>query len=195
MKVDVQVPKKNSKPRVRLSELGTFDDDGSLRTAIETPRGSRNKYDYNPDDDCLELGAVLPEGMSFPFDFGFVPSTLGQDGDPLDVLVLLDAPVVSGCVLQARPIGVIEARQKEAGKKWFRNDRLLAVAVHAKTHSPVSRLGELRPHLLEEIKSFFVDYNTQRGRKFEALADRGPKTALRLIKAGQKAHAQKHKPD
>ena len=71
-----------------LSETATFDaKTGELRVVIETPKGSRNKYDYDPDCDCLELATVLPEGMSFPYDFGFVPSTLGEDGDPLDILV------------------------------------------------------------------------------------------------------------
>ena len=85
-----------------LSETATFDErTGELRVVIETPKGSRNKYDYDPDCDCLELATVLPEGMSFPYDFGFVPSTLGEDGDPLDILILMDAPVVPGCVIRA----------------------------------------------------------------------------------------------
>jgi inorganic pyrophosphatase len=88
-----------------LSEIATFDKaSGDLRIVIET-KGSRNKYDYNPECDCLELATVLPEGMSFPYDFGFVPSTLGDDGDPLDVLVLMDVPVVPGCLIRARLIG------------------------------------------------------------------------------------------
>jgi inorganic pyrophosphatase len=170
-----------------LSNLASHDDEGALRVVVETPRGSRNKYDYNPDCDCMELGAVLPEGMSFPYDFGFIPSTLGEDGDPLDVLVLLDAPVVTGCVVMARPIGVIEARQKDKRGGWIRNDRLLAVAVHAHTHGKATDLQGLRPHLLAEIKAFFVDYNEQRNRKFEILCDRGPKAALKLIEAARKA--------
>src|ERR1700747_605593 len=94
-----------------LSETATFDEKtGELRVVIETPKGSRNKYDYDPDSDCLELATVLPEGMSFPYDFGFVPSTLGEDGDPLDILVLMDAPVVPGCVIRARLVGPLEGR-------------------------------------------------------------------------------------
>ena len=85
---------------------------GDYRTVIETPKGSRNKYRYDPDCDCFELATTLPDGMAFPFDFGFIPSTLGDDGDPLDVLVLMDSPVMAGCILGCRPIGVIEARDK-----------------------------------------------------------------------------------
>jgi inorganic pyrophosphatase len=143
-----------------LSETMTFDGKtGELRVVIETPKESRNKYDYAPDCDCMELGTVLPEGMTFPFDFGFVPSTLGEDGDPLDILVLMDAPVVPGCVIRARPLGAIEAKQKAKGESWERNDRLIAVAVHAQTHEEAQSLADLRPHLVEEIKEFFVNYN------------------------------------
>ena len=170
-----------------LSETATFDKQGNVRVVIETPKGSRNKYDYDPDCDCLDLATVLPEGMSFPYDFGFIPSTVGQDGDPLDVLVLMDAPVVPGCVIRARIIGAIEARQKEAGSHWIRNDRLLAVACHAQTHQTVNSLHDLRPHLLDEIKAFFIDYNKLRDRKFKPEHDAGPKRAQRIVKAGVKA--------
>ena len=83
-----------------LSEIATFDvESKDLRIVIETPKGSRNKYSYDPECDCLQLSTVLPEGMVFPYDFGFIPSTLGDDGDPLDILVLMEAPVVPGCVI------------------------------------------------------------------------------------------------
>ena len=112
-----------------LSDTATHDKkSGDLRAVIETPKGSRNKYRYDPDCDCFSLATTLPDGMAFPFDFGFIPSTLGDDGDPLDVLVLMDAPVIAGCVLQCRAIGVIEAREKTRGKRWEQNDRLIGVA-------------------------------------------------------------------
>ena len=100
-----------------LSETATFGaktDD--LRVVIETPKGSRNKYDYDPDCDCLELATVLPEGMSFPYDFGFVPSTLGEDGDPLDILVLMDTPVIPGCVIHAPRDGRHRGKAKGKGR-------------------------------------------------------------------------------
>jgi inorganic pyrophosphatase len=177
-----------------LSETATFDaKTGALRIVIETPKGSQNKYDYDPDCDCLELGTVLPEGMRFPHDFGFIPSTLGDDGDPVDVLVLMDAPVVPGCVIQARPIGAIEAKQKAKGEDWIRNDRLIAVAVHSQTHDNAKSLGDLRPHLVEEIKEFFVNYNELRGRKFKPLAEAGPRAAEKLIEAGMKTFKKQRK--
>jgi inorganic pyrophosphatase len=171
-----------------LSETATFDPEtGELRVVIETPKGSRNKYDYDPECDCLDLATVLPEGMSFPYDFGFVPSTLGEDGDSLDILVLMDAPVVPGCVIRARPVGAIEAKQKAKGEDWQRNDRLIAVATHAQTHENVKSLEDLRPHLLDEIKAFFIDYNRLRSRKFKPLALSGPGKSKKLIKSGMEA--------
>jgi inorganic pyrophosphatase len=163
---------------------------GDYRAVIETPKGSRNKYRYDPKCDCFELATTLPEGMAFPFDFGFVPSTLGDDGDPLDVLVLMDAPVMAGCVLRCRLIGVIEAREKELGKRWERNDRLIAVASHARTHEGVIALTQLRPHTLDDIKGFFVDYNKLHDKRFEVIGEHGPKRAAKLVAKGEAAYAK-----
>jgi inorganic pyrophosphatase len=164
---------------------------GDLTVVIETPKGSPNKYDYDPGCGAFRLAGVLPEGQYFPYDFGFVPSTLGEDGDPLDVLVLLDAPVPVGCVLTARLIGVIEAEQHDGGEGTIRNDRLLAVATHAHTHQHVKTLADLRPKMVDEIEAFFVDYNRAKGKKFKPLKRAGPKAAAKLVKAGMRALAKK----
>jgi len=176
-----------------LSEISPFTEKGDLRVVIETPRGSRNKYSYDPECDCMQLSTVLPEGMVFPYDFGFIPATLGADGDPVDILILMDTSVVPGCVVRARLIGAIEAEQKEKGKGWTRNDRLIAIAAHAQTHETAKKLSDLRPHLLDEIKEFFATYNKLRDRKFKAKNDVGPDKAQELLKAGMKAFAKKHK--
>lgn len=106
-----------------------------LRIVIEAPKGSRNKFAYDPECDCVQLATVLPEGPIFPYDFGFIPSTLGDDGGPLDVLIPMEAPVVPGCVVRTRLIGGIEAEQKEKGEGRTKNDRLVAVATHAHKHN------------------------------------------------------------
>jgi inorganic pyrophosphatase len=161
---------------------------GDYRAVIETPKGSRNKYRYDPACDCFELATSLPEGMAFPFDFGFIPSTLADDGDPVDVLVLMDSPVIAGCILRCRLIGVLEAREKERGERWEQNDRLIAVASHARTHEGINRLAQLRSHTLDDIKAFFVDYNKLHDKQFQVLADHGPKRASRLIRRGESAY-------
>src|SRR5215471_17358488 len=83
-------------------------DNDTIRVVIETPKGSRNKYAFDLDDEVFVLKKVLPAGMAFPYDFGFVPSTEAEDGDPIDVLVLMDEPAFAGCILTCRPVGVIE---------------------------------------------------------------------------------------
>src|SRR2546429_8363577 len=111
-----------------LSRLNPLDskDKQILRVVIETPKGSRNKFAFDPDEHIFELKKVLPTGMTFPYDFGFVPSTKADDGDPIDVLVLMDEPAFPGCVLSCRPIGVIEGEQSD-NKNKGRNDRIVAV--------------------------------------------------------------------
>jgi inorganic pyrophosphatase len=152
------------------------------RAIIETPKGGRNKFDYDPETGIFELGGLLPEGLSFPFDFGFIPSTLGGDGDPLDVLVLMEEPAHVGCLLHVRLIGVIEARQAEAGKA-FRNDRLVAVAIHSYQHGEVARLDQLPTAVLDQLDEFFTSYNKSRGKKFKVLSRKGPKGAARVLDA------------
>jgi len=175
----------NRARHVILSETATYDaESGDLRAVIETPKGSRNKYRYDPECDCFELATALPEGMSFPFDFGFIPSTVGEDGDPLDLLLLMDTPVPAGCVLRCRLIGVIEARQKDKGEKWEKNDRLIAVARHARTHEGIRTLAQLSSNTLKDIKAFFIDYNQLHQKKFQPLGDHGPRRAQKLVREG-----------
>src|ERR1700735_437004 len=117
------------------------------RAIIETPKGRRNKFDYDPETNLFALGGLLPEGMMFPFDFGFIPATMGGDGDPLDVMVLMDEPAHVGCLVDIRIIGALEAKQTEHGKTT-RNDRLLAVSIHSYSHERVHSLDDLQPSML-----------------------------------------------
>src|SRR5258707_131336 len=115
---------------------------GTCRAIIETPKGCRNKFDFDPDSGLFMLGGLLPEGMMFPFDFGFIPSTLGEDGDPLDILVLMDAPAHVGCLIEVRIIVIIEAEQSEDGKTES-IDRLLGVAIHSYDHEHLKSLDDV----------------------------------------------------
>jgi len=168
-----------------LDRIDAIDSEsGCVNVIIETPKGSRNKFAYDGDLAVFTLGGVLPAGAVFPFDFGFVPSTLAEDGDPLDVLLLLDESVPPGCLVKARLIGAIEARQTEPDGKEMRNDRLLAVALHAHTHQHIKSLEDLRAKLLDEIEEFFIDYHKQRGGRFKPLRRGNPRQAAKLLKAG-----------
>jgi inorganic pyrophosphatase len=177
-----------------LSRLPALDPKtGDVTAVIETPKGSSNKYDYDESYAAFRLAGVLPDGSSFPYDFGFIPSTLGEDGDPLDVLLLMDAPVPVGCVLTIRLIGVIEARQREKDGEWVQNNRLLAVATHAHTHAHVENLDDLRPRLLDEIEAFFQNYNRLNGKEFKPLDRSGPRKARKLLDTGAEAFCEKQK--
>jgi inorganic pyrophosphatase len=165
----------------------------TCRAIIETPKGSRNKFDYDAESGLFKLGGLLPEGMIFPFDFGFIPSTLGEDGDPLDILVLMDAPAHVGCLIEVRIIGIIQAEQTQDGKTES-NDRLLGVAIHSYDHQDVESISDLNKTLLDQLEEFFISYNKQRGKKFKVTGTGGPKKAISFLKAGiqaQKKDAKK----
>ena len=177
--------KKSTTP-ARLTELDSYDPESQeLNAIIETPKGSRNKFSYGEEHGLFILKGVLPAGASFPFDFGFVPSTLGGDGDPVDVLVLMDEPAFVGCLVPARLIGVIEAEQTEKGETT-RNDRLIAVAADSHSHREVRTLGKLSENLIDEIEHFFISYNAIKGKEFKPIGRFGPERAKKLIEEGIK---------
>jgi inorganic pyrophosphatase len=160
---------------------------GTCRVIIETPKGFRNKFDYDPDSGLFLLGGLLPEGMMFPFDFGFIPSTLGEDGDPLDILVLMDAPAHVGCLIEVRIIGIIEAEQSEDGQTES-NNRILGVAIHTYDHEGLKTIKDVSKTLLDQLEEFFISYNKQRGKKFKVTGTGGPKKAITFLKAGIQAN-------
>ncbi|WP_246102715.1 inorganic diphosphatase [Methylobacterium terricola] len=157
---------------------------------IETAKGSPNKYAYTEAFNAFQFKMALPEGTSFPYDFGMVPSTKGADGDPLDILILLDAPAFPGCVLEARLVGVIEAEQRESDGTVERNDRLIGVAVKARTHAHIEALSDLRPGMLDEVEAFFGHYNQLAGRGFKVLGRGDAEAASILVRQGAEAFAE-----
>ncbi len=151
-----------------------------IEVIIETPRGRRNKFKFEPQRNRFCLGSVLPAGSAFPYDFGFIPDTLGDDGDPLDVLLLMDEPAFPGCAVCARVIGIIEAEQTD-DVETVRNDRIIAVAHDAHDYGQLKSLKDVNPNLLKELEHFFISYNETRGKRFKLLAAHGPKSAMRRI--------------
>jgi inorganic pyrophosphatase len=160
-----------TKRAARLADptrLKAFDEaDAELVTVIiETPKGSRNKYAFDPEERIFALKKVLPAGMAFPYDFGFVPSTKGGDGDPLDVLVLMDEPAFAGCKLSCRVVGVIEGEQGDK-KQTERNDRVVAVEDGNHSYSHVKRFDSRAVHcrLRSSLTRLLVKHNPARGLK------------------------------
>ena len=179
------------KSAINLSSLPAFDAESEdLNVLIETPKGNRNKFTYDEKRGLFKLSGLLPMGAVFPFDFGFIPSTLGGDGDPLDVLILMDEPAFPGCLIPARLIGVIEAEQTEDGKT-NRNDRLIAVAVDSRAHTDIHRLNDLNESVVNEIEHFFVSYNEAKGKQFKPLGRFEPDRAKKVVEVGMKAHVRK----
>lgn len=169
------------------TRLPPFDAEASgLTVVIETPKGSRNKYAFDPKEGIFELRKVLPAGMAFPYDFGFVPSTLAGDGDPLDVLVLMDEPAFPGCKLKCRLVGVIEGEQGSKGDRE-RNDRIVAVEAGNHSFSHVKRIDDLGKPFEREIEEFFVNYHHLVGKEYRILALKGPAAAARRVKQAMKA--------
>jgi inorganic pyrophosphatase len=162
------------------------------KVIIETPKGRRNKFDYDPEYQLFSLGGLLPEGLAFPFDFGFIPSTMGDDGDPVDVMVLMDEPAHVGCLLDVRLVGVIEAYQIEDGKKTV-NNRLIGVAVHSYSQQHISSLKAINKSVLDQVEEFFASYNKSRGKQFKVEGRHGSKRAAELVAAGIKVFHAKNK--
>lgn len=166
-------------PLQHLSPVSPGSDE--LHIVIETPKGHRNKYAYDDDLGLFVLSGVLPAGAVFPYDFGFVPATLGADGDPLDVLVLMDEPAFAGCVVRSRLVGVIEAEQTERDGATMRNDRLIAVATKCRLYGEVRSLADFGERLVNEIEHFFVSYNAITGKEFKPLGRFGPDRARQRL--------------
>jgi inorganic pyrophosphatase len=169
-----------------LEDLQTFDPEtGHAQVIVETPKGFRNKYAYDGKLGLFRLKSSMPAGMVFPFDFGFLPGTRGQDGDPLDILVLMDEPATQGSLVLTRLIAVVEAEQTAEGKTE-RNDRLIGVAISSHDYRSVESPEQLSPDLMTEIEHFFVSYNHLAGKEFRPVRRAGAGRARELIEAGRK---------
>ena len=172
----------NGHSRSGIQALPTFDGD-AVNVVVETPRGGRAKMKYDEAADVFRLEKLLPLGQAFPFDFGFLPSTEGGDGDPLDVLLIGEEPAPVGCVVLGKIVAVLEGKQTEKGKTE-RNDRLIAVPVEGKSRKPMMPEPRVSNELKKAIGDFFVSYNALQGKKFVPLGMHGRKRALQLVKIG-----------
>ena len=183
------MPKKR-KPKSALtdpSRLSPLDrNENTLQVIIETPKGSRNKYAFDPEQKIFSLKKVLPTGMAFPYDFGFVPSTRAEDGDPTDVLVLMDEPAFPGCLLKCRAIGIIEGLQGKK-KDGERNDRIIAIEQANHSYAHIRHVKDLGKKFVNELEEFVVNYHALDGKKYRVLDVKGPAEAHRRLEDGIKA--------
>jgi inorganic pyrophosphatase len=156
---------------------------GLVNVLVDTPQGSRNKYKIDEKLGVFKLSRILPEGHAFPFDFGSIPQTRADDGDALDVMVLVEEPSFPGCLLQVRLIGVITGRQTEKGKT-IRNDRLLGVPETSVNKPAVRDIADVDPARIAQLQHFFVSYNLAQGRKYRPGRTQGRAAAERLVREG-----------
>src|ERR1700730_2638306 len=149
------------------SRLPSLDqnDNAIVQVVIEKPKDSRNKHAFDPERKGFERKKVLPAGMTFPYDFGFIPRTKAEDGDPVDVLVLMDEPAFPGCVLKCRLIGIIEGEQGGA-KGEIRNDRVVAIEKEDHSFADIKHIDDLGKTFVHELEEFFVNYHELSGEKY-----------------------------
>ena len=160
---------------------------GLVNVIVETVAGSRNKYKYDEATGLFLLHKMLPLGARFPFDFGFIPSTAAEDGDPVDVMVLGEEPTFMGCLVTVRLLGILDAKQTEKGKT-IRNDRLIGVPQTKKIRPEARTLSDLPARVLGQLEHFFTAYNQAEGRRFEVIGRRGSKAADQRVDEGIRAY-------
>jgi inorganic pyrophosphatase len=159
----------------------------TIPVIVETTEGARSKLEFDLKLGCLKLTKVLPAGFTFPLNFGSIPGTLADDGDPVDILLFMTDPVPAGTLVEARPIGVMEAEQIENGKKE-RNDRLFGVAVQSTEHRHIASVASIEKRKRKELERFFQGYNEEEGKRFRCLGWFGPRRAWRLIDRGRRKY-------
>ena len=175
-----------------LLKLPAQSSKGAVHVVVETPRGSASKLEYDPELQVFTLSKPLILGLTYPYDWGFAPSTRGEDGDPLDVLVLHDAATAPGLVLKCNVIGVLEVLQSKKAKKGIRNDRLLAVPRESHREQAHRDARDLPKQLRKEIEKFFIATDELDDKELAFLGWKGPKAGARLIAHGAKAFRGAH---
>jgi inorganic pyrophosphatase len=170
-----------------LINLPSHDEDGQVQVVVEAPRGSRAKFKYDPTDQTFKFARPLCLGTAYPYDWGFVPGTRAEDGDPLDAMVYHDMSTYPGVIIPSKAIGVVRLIQKEKGEKWERNDRLIVVPSDEKRWDDATAL-EKRVH--QELEQFFVIVVMMTGKKVHLEGWEGPKAAKALIQEAVKAYAR-----
>ncbi len=172
-----------------LVNLPLLAEDGSVNVVIETPRGSRAKLAYDPKLGTFVLRKSLLTGLTYPHDWGFVPSTKADDGDPLDVMVIHDAATFPGLVVICRVIGILQVEQKTKGKSE-RNDRVFAAPLRSHAERALKDVGDLTKPFREELEKFFIATEELEDKKLKIIGWAGPETALAAVKRAGKRFAK-----
>jgi inorganic pyrophosphatase len=154
---------------------------GTCVAIVETPEGNRSKFDYDPASGLFRLHSLLPEGMTYPLDFGFIPSTCADDGDPQDIMVFADERCPVGALVPCRIVGAIEAEQAGAHGR-VRNDRILGVAEVSHLYRQVLTLDDLGRSYIETLTAFWTEKGRIEGKDFRVLGLKQARDAVELVR-------------
>lgn len=154
-----------------------------VRMVVEIPKGSSNKYEYDRELLAFRLDRVLYSPVHYPGDYGFIPGTLATDGDPMDVLVLVEDPTFTGCVVEVRPIGVLNMVDQEQN-----DQKIIAVRNRDPVYQQVHTLDQIYPHLRRAVEHFFNIYKELEGRETSTLGWGDPIEARNVIVASRKGY-------
>ena len=157
-----------------------------VNAVIEIPRGDTNKYEYDKELHVFRLDRNLYSPVHYPGDYGFIPSTLSDDGDPLDVLVLVDAPSFTGCVMTVRPIGALRMTDQES-----EDEKILAVGLNNPIYKNLKDYSELYPHLLLEIEHFFSIYKELEAKRTRIKGWEDADVARKIVTESQERYLKK----
>jgi inorganic pyrophosphatase len=171
---------------VRLDRLPTWTKKELLHVVVEAPRGSALKMKYEPDLESIAWGHPLPPGLEYPYDWGFVPSTLADDGDPLDALVLSEVPSHPGVVIPCRPFAVLRLEQKDGKGSWERNDRLVVVPQRGGWTNDIRDPEGLPKVMREGLEHFFLSTKFFSHDKARCKGWKGAKAAIRLVNESER---------
>ena len=169
--------------------LPAFTENGDVHVVVETPRGSRAKLAYDPKLDAFTLSKSLLTGLTYPHDWGFVPSTKADDGDPLDIMIIHDAATFPGLVVTCRVIGILQIEQKSKHKSE-RNDRLFAVPRHSHSERALKDVRDLTKPMQDELEKFFIATDELEDKKLKIIGWKGPKAAVQAIKDATNSFAK-----
>ena len=179
-------------PMANLHKLPTWNDEGQLVCVVESPRGAKAKFKYDPELKVFTLNRTLILGVVYPYDWGFIPSTMAEDGDPLDVMIFHDVPTFPGVVMACDAIGALLVTQKKSNGGVGReaNHRIFAIPAGSEREHEHSDARELAKRVRKELEKFFVAAGALANKELEIVDWVGPDEAVDLVKEGQKKWKQ-----
>lgn len=160
----------------------------TVRVIVEIPKGSRNKYEYDPQSKMFKYDRMLFSSVHYPSDYGFIPETLAEDGDALDALVLLGEPTFPGIVIEAKPIGAFKMWDEKGA-----DEKILCVPINDPQWNYINELKDVPPHLLKEIEHFFAIYKELEEKKTGVEGWEDLPIALRIIEEAEERYREKAK--